>query len=109
MIKLFITFFILFVLAGCAAYDLPVGVGDPELIYKQSDRVSAIDLRATASVKYVRMIRGWTPERTAYYNAYYAYYQAATNSIAKGDVKGFNIFMDAAENQLMLLVSDSSL
>lgn len=106
MIKRLSIFFILFVLVGCAAYVPPVGVGDPRLIYEQSVRISQIDLRATASLGYIRLINGWTDERKAFYNAYYVYYQAAANSIAKGDVEGFNAFMDAAENQLKLLVLD---
>lgn len=109
MIKRLNIFFILFALVGCAAYIPPVGVGDPELVYEQSVRIWQIDLRATASLRFIRSINGWTDERKSYYNAYYVYYQAATNSLARGDVEGFTAFMDAAENQLKLLVLDPAL
>lgn len=109
MIKRLNIFSILFVLVGCATYVPPVIVGDPHLVYEQSVRIWRTDLRATASVRFIRSINGWTDERKAFYNAYYVYYQAATNSLAKGDVEGFTTFMDAAENQLKLLVLDPAL
>ena len=94
--------FILSMLTGCVAPPPPV-VGDPQLIYDASARMGGLRLAATFVRGYLDSTDGWTAEHKEIWTAYFAYYTAAQLKIARGDLKGFDANMKAAEEQLRIL------